>query len=91
MTTDNVDRILSVLREQNKVLATHGEALARVEVIQSGIRDILHGVNSQPGLIGAVARHSQQLNIYRGVGALLTLVWSAVIAIVASMVKAGHH
>ena len=90
MTTDNVDRILSVLREQNKVLATHGEALARVEVIQSGIRDILHGVNSQPGLIGAVARHSQQLNIYRGVGALLALLWSGLVAVFAATIKAHH-
>ncbi len=90
MTTDNVDRILSVLREQNKVLATHGEALARVEVIQSGIRDILHGVNSQPGLIGAVARHSQQLNIYRGVGALLAFLWSGLVAVFAATIKAHH-
>ena len=87
MTTDNVDRILSVLREQNKVLATHGEALARVEVVQSGIRDILHGVNSQPGLIGVVARHSQQLNIYRGVGALLAFLWTSAAAWMGFVVK----
>ena len=59
--TSDIDRIYDLLREQTGTLAKIEqsqddlkERLARVEVIQSGIRDILHGVNSHFGIQSVV-------------------------------------
>jgi predicted DNA-binding ArsR family transcriptional regulator len=80
MTTDHIDRIYHMLEAQNKIMAEHGEGLARIEQKQDSMNDILNGVNSQPGLIHVVARHSKQLNIWRGAVTVLTFLWTGMAA-----------
>ena len=81
----DTERIFDLLQKQNETLTGHGILLARIEALQGTTKERLDHV------IPVVAEHTKILGYAKGAAAILTLVWSAVIAIVASMVKAGHH
>jgi len=101
MTISDNDRLFNILQEQGRVLVTQGQQLARIEQNLADTNGRLFGTNGQPGALGyfgnelratneVVVHHTRQLGWVKGAAAILTLLWSGAVAIVAAMVKSHH-
>ena len=87
----DLERIYDILR-------TQGETLARIDQSQQDTRERLFGGNGQPGAIhflqteivatnDTVARHGKQIQFWKGAVAVLTLFWTAAVAVAAAVIK----
>lgn len=91
MTSPDLERIYDVLQRQNEVMHQHGVQMATLVQESKSTNERLFGVGTTPGIFAVVARHHTQLGYMKGAAAILSMLWAAAIAIVASLVKGGHH
>ena len=80
----DTERIFDLLQKQNETLTGHGILLARIEALQGSTKERLDHV------IPVVAEHTKILGYAKGAAAILTLVWSAAVAVITTLIK-GHH
>ena len=66
------------------LLQTHGIQLARIEALQEMTKERMDH------LIPVVAEHSKQLGMMKGIGGVLALLWSGLVAVFAATIKAHH-
>jgi hypothetical protein len=66
------------------LLQTHGVQLARIEALQEMTKEHMDH------LIPVVAEHSKQLGMMKGIGGVLALLWSGLVAVFAATIKAHH-
>jgi len=66
------------------LLQTHGVQLARIEALQEMTKERMDH------LIPVVAEHSKQLGMMKGIGGVLALLWSGLVAVFAATIKAHH-
>lgn len=85
------DRIYDILQRQ-------GETLARIDQSQQDTRERLFGANGQPGALhflqneiaetnAVVAKHGKQLQFWRGAIAVVGIIWTALVAMAAVIIK----
>ncbi len=80
----DTERIFDLLQKQNETLTGHGILLARIEALQGSTKERLDHV------IPVVAEHTKILGYAKGAAAILALLWTGAIAIIAALIK-GHH
>ncbi len=80
----DTERIFDLLQKQNETLTGHGILLARIEALQGSTKERLDHV------IPMVAEHTKILGYAKGAAAILALLWTGAIAIIAALIK-GHH
>jgi hypothetical protein len=80
----DTERIFDLLQKQNDTLIGHGILLARIEAMQGSTKERLDHV------IPVVAEHGKQLGYAKGAAAILAMLWTGAIAVVAALLK-GHH
>lgn len=97
MINDN-DRIFQTLQEQNRTMHEQGLQLATLIQETKSTNERLFGTGNTPGLFNVVMDHNKelgrinkQLGYAKGAAGILTLLWSGAIAIIASLIKGGHH
>jgi hypothetical protein len=66
------------------LLQAHGIQLARIEALQEMTKERMDH------LIPVVAEHSKQLGMMKGIGGVLALLWSGLVAVFAATIKAHH-
>ena len=66
------------------LLQTHGVQLARIEALQEMTKERMDH------LIPVVAEHSKKLGMMKGIGGVLALLWSGLVAVFAATIKAHH-
>ena len=88
MMTSDTDRLYSLLLEQTSTLA-------KISQSQEDLRERLFGADGNPGIIQhfslQLADHSKTLGYAKGAAAILTLLWSGAIAVIAALIKSNHH
>ena len=70
--------------------------LAKIKQSQEDLRERLFGAaGGNPGIIQhfglQLADHSKTLGYAKGAAAILTLLWSGAIAVIAALIKSNHH
>jgi hypothetical protein len=86
---DHIERILNTLQEQNNVMHTQGLALATLVQETKSTNERLFGVGDTPGIFSVVAKHHTQLGYIKGAAGVLSLLWTALVAIFVAKIK--HH
>ena len=88
MMTSDTDRIYDLLMLQTGTLA-------KIEQSQEDLKERLFGASGNPGIIQhfglQLADHSKTLGYVKGAAAILTLLWSGAIAVLAALIKSNHH
>ena len=88
MMTSDTDRIYDLLMKQTGTLA-------KIEQSQEDLKERLFGASGNPGIIQhfslQLADHSKTLGYAKGAAAILTLLWSGAIAVIAALIKSNHH
>ena len=88
MSPNDTDRLYSLLMEQTSTLAS-------IKQSQEDLRDRLFGTAGGTGIIQhyglQLADHSKTLGYAKGAAAILTLLWSGAIAVIAALIKSNHH
>lgn len=87
MSPNDTDRLYSLLLEQTSTLA-------KISQSQEDLRERLFGADGNPGIIQhyglQLTDHGKQLGYMKGAVAVITLVWTSAVAIIAAVIK-GHH
>lgn len=88
MQTADTDRLYDLLMKQNTMLA-------KIEQGQDDLKARLFGESGNPGIIQIFGTelkdHGRMLGYAKGAAAILTLLWSGAIAIIAALLKNSHH
>lgn len=86
-----MDRLFDLLQEQGRALSEQGKTLAKIEQSQEDTRARLFGSQNEPGAIPFLyketARHSKQINFWKGAIAVLSFVWTAAVAYATTVLK----
>ena len=90
MSGPDLERIYDILQKQNDVMHEHGRQMATLVGEVKSTNERLFGVGNTPGIFAVVAGHSRQLGYFKGAAGVLAMLWTAAVAIFASMVKAHH-
>ena len=87
MAFEHTDRVYDLLMKQ-------GETLATIRQSQDDLKERLFGAGGNPGIIQhfgtEIAIHGKQLGYFKGAAAVITLAWTAAVAIFAAIIT-GHH
>lgn len=87
MSENDINRIYTILSEQNKTMREQGILLAKIEESHVNLSENLLG---KDGLKRTVTRHSAQINYWRGSVAILFGLWTLLSAAVVAY-AAKHH